>query len=86
MSIEVDDRVWRPNEWLKAAGNPFSRPTLYAEIHRGRIDARKVGRSTIILTSPRQYFASLPPQLGPAFGRGRHTLGVRKAAAEGAAA
>jgi hypothetical protein len=36
MTIEVDARVWRPNEWLKAAGNPFSRPTLYAEIHRGR--------------------------------------------------
>src|SRR5262249_36213713 len=34
MTMEADDeRVWRPDAWLKAAGNPFSRPTLYAEIH-----------------------------------------------------
>jgi hypothetical protein len=71
MTIEVDARVWRPNEWLKAAGNPFSRPTLYAEIHRGRIDARKCGRSTVILTPPRQYFESLPKRLGAPIGRAR---------------
>ena len=68
---EVGERVWRPSEWLKAAGNPFSRPTLYSEIHRGRIDARKLGRATIILTSPRAYFESLPRRLGPPVGRGR---------------
>jgi hypothetical protein len=66
-----DSQVWRINEWLRAAGFPFSRPTLYAQIHAGRIDARKVGRSTIILTSPQAYFASLPKRLGPAVGRGR---------------
>jgi hypothetical protein len=71
MTMEIDDRVWRPNEWLKAAGNPFSRPTLYSEIHRGRLDARKAGRSTIILTSPREYFESLPKRLGPPVGRAR---------------
>ena len=38
--LEVDERAWRPSEWLKAAGNPFSRPTLYSEIHAGRIDAQ----------------------------------------------
>jgi hypothetical protein len=62
---------WRINEWLKEAGYPFSRPILYREIHAGRIDARKTGGSTIILTSPRAYFESLPKRLGPAVGRGR---------------
>jgi hypothetical protein len=69
--LEVDERVWRPTEWLKAAGNPFSRPTLYAEIHRGRIDARKLGRATIILTSPRAYFESLPKGISPPAWRAR---------------
>jgi hypothetical protein len=82
MSMEVDGRVWRPKDWLNAAGNPFSRPTLYAEIHAGRIDARKRGRSTIILTSPREYFASLPPQLGAPVGRAKRILRERAKAAE----
>jgi hypothetical protein len=67
---DAEHRVWRPNEWLKAAGHPFSRPKLYSEIHAGRIDARKVGSNTVILTSPRDYFRSLPRHLGYAFGRG----------------
>jgi hypothetical protein len=64
-----EHRVWRPSDWLKAAGHPFSRPVLYREIHAGRIDARKHARSTFILTSPRDYFRSLPSQLGPAVRR-----------------
>jgi hypothetical protein len=53
-NIAPEERIaWRPSAWLAAAGHPFSRPTLYNEIHRGVIDARKVGKSTIILTSPR---------------------------------
>jgi hypothetical protein len=72
MTMQADDeRVWRPDAWLKAAGNPFSRPTLYNEIHAGRIDARKRGRSTIILTSPRAYFESLPRRLDPPGWRAR---------------
>jgi hypothetical protein len=67
MTMQADDeRVWRPDAWLKAAGNPFSRPTLYAGIHAGRVDARKRGRSTIILTSPRAYFESLAEGHRPA--------------------
>jgi hypothetical protein len=62
---EFEQRVWRPSEWLKAAGYPFSRPVLYREIRAGRIEARKHARSTFILTSPRDYFRSLPSQLGP---------------------
>jgi hypothetical protein len=72
MTMQADDeRVWRPDAWLKAAGNPFSRPTLYAEIHAGRVDARKRGRSTIILTSPRAYFESLPKGIDPPAWRAR---------------
>jgi hypothetical protein len=77
-NIAPEERIaWRPSAWLAAAGHPFSRPTLYNEIHRGVIDARKVGKSTIILTSPRAYLENLPKRLGPAVGRGRK----RKAAA-----
>jgi hypothetical protein len=66
-----EERIsWRPAEWLKAAGHPFTLPKLYSEIRAGRIDARKAGRATIILTSPRAYLESLPTQLAPAFGRG----------------
>jgi hypothetical protein len=51
---------WRPDAWLKAAGHPSSRPKLYSEIKAGNIDARKVGgKNTVILTSPREYFAKL---------------------------
>jgi hypothetical protein len=62
---------WRPNEWLKDANHPFSRATFYAEIRAGRIDARKIGKNTVILTPPHTYFASLKRGLGPACGRGR---------------
>jgi hypothetical protein len=65
---DTDHRVWRPDEWLKAAGNPFSRMTLYAEIYAGRIDARKAGKNVIILTSPRDYFARCPRHAGYAVG------------------
>jgi hypothetical protein len=64
---------WRPHEWLRVAGFPFSLPVLYREIKLGRIDARKVGggKNTVILTSPREYFAKMPQRIGPAVGRGR---------------
>jgi hypothetical protein len=71
-----DHYVWRPAEWLKAANYPFSRPTLYAEIRAGRIDARKCGRATIITTSPRDYFMRLPQGIGPPIGRNRRTAAV----------
>jgi hypothetical protein len=63
---------WRPAAWLKAAGYPFSRPKLYSEINAGRIDARKAGRNTLIVTSPRQYLENLPKEIVRApFGRKR---------------
>jgi hypothetical protein len=83
-NIAPEERVsWRPNVWLKAAGYPFSRPTLYREIHAGRIDARMVGGSTLILTSPRAYLESLPKWNRPAVGRAR-VIRERKAAEEAA--
>jgi hypothetical protein len=67
---------WRPNAWLKEAGHPFSRPTLYNEIHRGKIDARKCGKNLLILTPPRQYLDSLPKTLGLPVGRTRRKRGA----------
>jgi hypothetical protein len=62
---------WRPADWLKAAGHPFSLPILYREIKAGQIDARKVagGKNTVILTSPLEYFLKQPRGLGPAVRR-----------------
>jgi hypothetical protein len=68
---EINERVWRVDSWLRASGHAISRVTLYNEIHRGRIQARKCGRATVILTSPREYFESLPSQIGPAVGHAR---------------
>jgi hypothetical protein len=62
---------WRPAAWLREAGYPFSRPVLYREIRAGRLDARKAGRSTLILTSPRDYLTSLPKGISAPVGRGR---------------
>jgi hypothetical protein len=70
-------RSWRANDWLREAGFPFSRPTLYREIKVGRIKVRKAGlRNTLIVTSPQQYLASLPEGIGPAVGRARKRQGV----------
>jgi hypothetical protein len=87
-NVAPEERIaWRPTAWLKAAGHPFSRPTLYREIHAGRIDARKVGRfTTLILTPPLQYLQSLPRELGPAVGTAKRIRDERAKAAEGAAA
>jgi hypothetical protein len=85
--IDPTERVaWRPNQWLKAAGWPFSRPTLYREIHAGRLDARMAGGNTLILTSPRDYLANLPKWNRPPVGRAKRIHAERAAAAEGAAA
>jgi hypothetical protein len=75
MPIMSDDTFepasWRPYDWLRAAGHPFSLPILYREIRRGKIDARKIagGRNTVILTSPREYLAKQPRGVGPSWGR-----------------
>jgi hypothetical protein len=63
------ERLWRIADWLRATG--LSRSKLYNAIRDGRVDVRKDGRATLILTSPRQYVESLPRGLGKPFGRGR---------------
>jgi hypothetical protein len=60
---------WRISEWLRDVR--VSRSKLYNAIRDGRVDVRKDGRATLILTSPRQYVESLPRGLGKPFGRGR---------------
>jgi hypothetical protein len=67
MSIDIEERhSSRIDAWLKAAGHPFSRPTLYNEIRAGRIVTCKRGHSTLILTHPREYLEALPKGIGPA--------------------
>jgi hypothetical protein len=61
---KTEQRGWRPDVWLAEAGYPFSLPVLYKEIKAGRLEACKAGRATIILTSPAQYYARLPRELG----------------------
>jgi hypothetical protein len=61
--MSVEERCqWRVNDWLKAVG--ISRPTLYERIREGKVDARKDGRSTVILTPPRAYLEALPRGIG----------------------
>jgi len=66
----MDDSIkqqvgWRLTDWMMAAGNPFSIPTFYKEVAAGRIEVCKVGpRTTIVLTSPADYFAKLPRGVG----------------------
>jgi hypothetical protein len=76
MSDIASEKLWRVNDWLKAAGHPFSRSKLYSEINKGRLDARTAGDCTLIATSPADYFAGLPRGLGPPFGRGRRKAGA----------
>jgi hypothetical protein len=72
MTDTTDNRAsWRRDDWLKAAGYPFSHVTLYKEIRAGRIDARKAGKNLVILTTPRDYLMSLPRKMGVPWGRGR---------------
>jgi hypothetical protein len=71
MSDTEQERLWRPNEWLKAAGYPFSRAKLYAEVKAGRLDLHTSDGVAFISPSPSQYLARLPRGAGPAFGRGR---------------
>jgi hypothetical protein len=63
--MSVEERYqWPVNDWLKAVG--MSRPTLYERIRAGKVKIRKDGRSTKILTHPRDYLESLPEGIGPA--------------------
>lgn len=49
--------AWRVNDWRRHV--PISRSKFYAERNAGRIETVKVGRRTLVTTSPRTYLASL---------------------------
>jgi hypothetical protein len=68
---------WRPDDWLRDAGHPFSKPILYREIDARKIDARKYGRNTIILTSPRSFLETLPKGSWPAPSRWTKSWGKK---------
>ena len=48
---------WRPLEWARAVG--LSRATAYNLMRDGRIDSVKFGWTTIIVTKPSEFLASL---------------------------
>jgi hypothetical protein len=75
--MSIEERCqWRVNDWLKIVG--ISRPTFYDRIRSGKIDARKDGRTTVILTPPREYLEGLPKGIGPAhIRRRRRQAGAR---------
>jgi hypothetical protein len=50
--------AWHPREWAEAAG--VGKTTTFALIKSGAIEAKKFGKSTLILTSPANFLASLP--------------------------
>jgi hypothetical protein len=50
---------WRPRPWWEAAG--IGKTKTYEMIKAGIIRARKVGRATVIETSPDEFLASMPP-------------------------
>jgi hypothetical protein len=74
----IPGKEWYISDWLRLAGYPMSKATLYERIRNGDLAVRKDGRSTIILTSPRDYLQSLPKGLSPGFNRGRGRPRKRK--------
>jgi hypothetical protein len=78
----VEPAAWRVNPWCRIVGN-MSRSKFYEERKAGRIDTVKMGSATLVVTSPKQYVASLrlkPAQVqdgitvgsAPALDRVRH--------------
>lgn len=50
--------AWRIGPWLDRV--PISRTTFYEERKKGRIEIRKCGDATLVVTQPDDYVASLP--------------------------
>jgi hypothetical protein len=49
---------WRPGPWARAAG--IGKTKTFELIRTKAIEARKLGKATLILTPPGEYLASLP--------------------------
>jgi hypothetical protein len=63
-SIEsIEERAqpvaWRVDPWRREVAN-MSRSKFYEERKAGRIETRKMGAATLVVTSPRQYVDALP--------------------------
>jgi hypothetical protein len=64
---------WTIGEWL--AQIPVSRSKLYSLIEAGSVRVAKIGRRTIVTTSPEQYLAGCPKTLGASWRTGTDERG-----------
>jgi hypothetical protein len=53
----AEPAAWRVDDWRRQV--PMSRAKFYQERNAGRIETVKVGSSTLVVTSPRDYLAAL---------------------------
>ena len=54
----VEPAAWRVDPWRRKVAN-MSRSKFYEERRAGRIETVKLGAATLVVTSPKQYVASL---------------------------
>ena len=52
--------AWRPKAWRHKFEPPMSNTKFYEECKSGRIEIRKMGAATLVVTSPKEYVAGLP--------------------------
>jgi hypothetical protein len=52
--------AWRPKAWRHEFKPAMSHGKFYEECKAGRIETRKMGAATLVVTTPRQYVAALP--------------------------
>jgi hypothetical protein len=57
LSAGHEPAAWRVNAWCRQV--PISRSKFYEERNAGRIKTVKVGSSTLVTTSPKDYLAAL---------------------------
>ena len=57
VAAKHEPAAWRVSGWLKEV--PISRTKFYGECGAGRIKMVKVGTATLVVTSPKDYLASL---------------------------
>jgi len=55
--VQPEPAAWRVHTWLREV--PISRSKFYEERNAGRIETVKVGSTTLVTTSPREYLAGL---------------------------
>jgi hypothetical protein len=55
--LDSEPAAWRVNDWRRKV--PISRSKFYEERNAGRIKTVKVGSSTLVTTTPKDYLAAL---------------------------